>query len=287
MTGTDARLRIIQQLTTAAQSDPRIVGVVDYGSSSEGRADKWSDVDVALFLRDEDFETFKDEWSVWAARFGTLLLAYIGSIGHPWAVYDTSPVPLRVDFAFHRETEMSTMLSWPNAPLSAAAMVLYDETGGNLTGYAERMVGQSLGPLDVGRAFEQVSGDFWYYMLRTWVKLQRGQWWAARFDYNFILLGNLLALLRIEADALERFRATSAAVGIEQALSGERLRRLNACIAEAGRTQLLKAFMKAGELAYEVCAATAQAHGWTWPRQLAERALTLLKEVDEGELPDS
>jgi predicted nucleotidyltransferase len=39
---------MIRRIVAAAERDLRIVGVVDYGSSSEGRADAWSDVDTAV-----------------------------------------------------------------------------------------------------------------------------------------------------------------------------------------------------------------------------------------------
>ena len=35
----DARERMMSRLKEAAQADPRVVGLVDYGSSSEGRGD--------------------------------------------------------------------------------------------------------------------------------------------------------------------------------------------------------------------------------------------------------
>ncbi len=280
----DARTRMLGQLKEAAESDARIVGVVDYGSGSEGRADEWSDVDVALFIRDADFDSFSGEWVEWAGQFGALLLAYVGGVGHPWAVYDVAPVPLRVDFAFHRESKMDVMLTWPNSPTSAAAFVLYDSTGGGLTALAEKLVGQPLSPPDLARAFEAVCGDFWYYLLRTLVKLRRGQTWAARFDFNFIITGNLHALLRIESGALERWRAQSAAVGIEQAVTPARLKQLDECIASEDSSLLIRAFVKAAELGSEVCEAIAARHGWPWPGRLAERTLAILDETESAEI---
>jgi streptomycin adenylyltransferase len=273
----DARVAMIRQILVAVERDSRIVGVVDYGSGSEGRMDAWSDVDAALFVRDADFDAFARDWKTWAAQFGRLLLAYIGGVGHPWMVYDTQPMPLRVDFAFHRESALDTILDWPNAPTSPAAMVLYDATAGRLTGNARRLVGQSLRPPDLAGAFEQVGGDFWYYMLRTFSKLQRGQNWAARYDFNQIVLGNLLALLRLETGAVDRWRATSAAVQIEQAITSRRLAQLNACIPAADVASLAGAFEVAAELGRELCAALATAYGWPWPEQLAERTLVVLR----------
>ena len=233
---------------------------------------------MALFLRDADFDEFGRDWKTWAAQFGTLLLAYVGGVGHPWAVYKAQPLPLRVDFAFHRESAADVMLKWPNAPSSAAAMVLYDRTdGGRLTINAGRLVGQSLAPLDVEQAFESVCGDFWYYMLRTLAKLKRGQLWAARFDFNFILVGNLHALLRFEAGAVERLRATSAAVEIERAISPARLDQLNHCIPAAGAEELSRVFDSTARLAYEACDATAATRGWVWPRELADRVCSILE----------
>jgi hypothetical protein len=271
-------LAIKSLLTAAAQRDPRIVGVVDYGSGSEGRADEWSDVDVALFLRDADFDDFERGWKGWAAQFGPLLLAYVGGVGHPWAAYDARPIPLRVDFAFHRESDMDVMLTWPNAPTSVAAMVWYDATGGRLTEYARCLVGQPLGPPDLEQAFESVCGDFWDYALRTFGRLKRGQLWAARHDYGCILLGNLHALLRLEAGEVARWRASSSAVSIEQVITRERLGQLNSCIPGEGAEGLRRAFLNAARLAYEVCMVTARANDWRWPQRLAERTLEVLGE---------
>ena len=168
MTDSPARAVLVRHLLAAAEGDPRIVGVVDYGSSSEGRLDEWSDLDVAVFVRDADFAPFQREWRDWAARLGPLLLGYVGGVGHPWTVYDAAPVPLRVDFDLYPASAVEEMVTWPNSPTSAAAMVWYDGTGGAVTAAARRLVGKSLHPQDLAATFEQACGDFWYYFLRTY-----------------------------------------------------------------------------------------------------------------------
>jgi hypothetical protein len=269
------RARFRKCLLQAVAQDERIVGVLDYGSSSEGRADAWSDVDVAVFIRDDDFNGFERDWEAWAAQFGTLLLAFISPFEHPWVVYDTQPLPLRVDFDFHRESRAGDLSAWPNAPESVASMVWYDATGGRLTASVQRLVGQSLGPVDVFATFDRVSGSFWYYALRTYSKLQRGQYWAVRFDLNFMVTGNLLALLRIEADATDRWRASDPSVGIEQVLTTERLMQLNACIPSASNESLRGALLAAAQLASETCAVISERDGWPWPERLAQRIIGL------------
>jgi predicted nucleotidyltransferase len=116
-----ARTELVLQLREAAKHDERIVGMLDYGSSSEGRVDEWSDIDVAVFLRDTDFDAFARTWKEWAAQFGALLLAYFGYVGHPWAIYAAEPVPLRVDFDLHRESTIEEVVTWPNSALSVAS----------------------------------------------------------------------------------------------------------------------------------------------------------------------
>ncbi len=277
MTESPARAIMVRRLLAVAEGDPRIVGVVDYGSSSEGRVDEWSDLDVALFIRDADFDRFRREWRDWATCLGPLLLAYVGGVGHPWTVYDATPVPLRVDFVLHRASAADEIATWPNSPTSAAAMVWYDGTGGAVTAAARRLVGKSLRPQDLAATFEQVCGDFWYYFLRTYSKFRRGQLWAVRFDYNLMVLGNLLALLRLEADATERWQASSAATDIERVLRPARLAELNACIPGADPSGLGAALGAAAILGREVCAAVAAKHQQGWPQALADRCVTLAR----------
>ena len=112
------RPTMIRHLIEDAHRDPHITGLVDSGSSSEGRDDHRSDIDVAVFLRHRP----------------------------PWTVYDAEPVPLRVDFAFHRESAIADILAWPNAPKSVEAMIWYDGTAGQFTSSARQLVGRSLAP---------------------------------------------------------------------------------------------------------------------------------------------
>ncbi len=276
MVQTLSRTTLTEDLRKAAEQDAQIIGLIDYGSSSEGHADEWSDVDVALFIREDDYAAFEREWKTWAGQFGTLMLAYISGVQHPWAVYAAEPVPLRVDFAFYPESRLDVVRTLAKSPTSAESLVLYDGTGGKLTEYAAQLVGQSLRPLDEAATFDQVCGDFWYYLLRTWAKLQRGQLWAFRYDYNMIITGNLHALLRLEVGATERWRASSACVGIEDVITPERLAQLNACIPGEDVASLQAAMRRAAELGKIVCASIATERGWLWPEALAEQVEAIL-----------
>ena len=267
---------MIQRLYHAVEQDERIVGLLDYGSSSESRNDEWSDIDVALFIRDADLAAMEQNWQAWAAQFGDLLLAYPGADEHPWTIYRAEPVPLRVDYAFHPSSQLDIVLAWPNSPTSVESMVWVDKTNGVLSGYVRQIVGQSLRPGDVQRTFVKVCGNFWYYLLYSYSKLQRGHVWFARETFNAFALGSLMALLRVEADAFERWSASSSEWNIERAISPERLARLNECIPGTNEQGLRKAMHTTAVFGTEVCASIAQKHGWLWPATLSEEVMRIL-----------
>lgn len=268
-----------QRLIDAARTDERIVGLVDYGSSIYERDDEWSDIDVAFFIRDADFEAFNRAWKLWAAQFGDLLLAYISWVEHPWVVYAAQPVPLRVDFNFYRTSEIEHILVWPNSPHSVETMVWYDGSQGRLTQYVQQIVGKSLRPSDLPATFEQACGDFWYYILFTLSKWKRGQGWLARQTFHCLVMQNLFALLRIEADALDEWMGSSLAwAGVEHTLSPERLSQLEDCIPALGLASLQQSLIAAARLGYSVCEQIAQRYGWAWPRTLADQTLQVIVE---------
>jgi len=260
-----------------ASKDHRIVAVIDYGSTSEGRGDEWSDLDLALFIRDRNLKSFESEWKDWSKQFGNHMISFIGGVGQPWVIYDADPFPLRVDFSFYPVSEIQRVVSWPNSPISIDAMVLYDDTGEKLSNLVNRMVGQSLAPSDIKAVFYQVACDFWYYLLRTHVKLVRDQQWSARHDFNFIIVGNLMVLLRIEANEIDRWKGSDASVAIEGDISNGRLSQLNRCVPGPGSESLRSVMTETSLFGFEICKSISSKNGWDWPQELGYRVLEVFK----------
>ncbi len=269
------QLALRERLISAAQDDPRIVGLLCDGSHSAGRGDEWSDLDVSVFIRDEAFDAFWAGWRTWAAEFGDLLLGYISWVGHPWAVYAAEPVPLRVDFDLHRASTIDAVRDWPSSIMSRDVALWYDDTNGRLANAINSLVGRSLAPGDLRAAFTQQCGDFWYEALYAFSRLMRGEIWIARQAFHTRTVEPLIRLLRLEAGAVERWQASPSAAGLEAALSANRLDQLDRCIPGPGAADLARALHEAALLAYAVCAAIANTHGWEWPERLATRVLEL------------
>lgn len=275
MPPSSARTDFVARLQAAAAADRRLVAILDYGSGGRGEADVWSDLDLDVFIADQSYDAFVAGWRDWAARLGNLLLAYIGHHGHTWTVYDADPIPLRVDFDFHRASAIERVSSWPYSFISRAAAVLHDTEDGRLAACVRPLIGRSLAPADPHAAFDQVCGDFWYFILFTHGKLHRGERHLARQTFHAEVMEPLYRLLRLEAGAVERWRAAPGALGVERVLPPERLTAIDGCVPGAGAAELARALHAAATLGLSVCAALSDRHGWPWPEELARRAVTL------------
>jgi hypothetical protein len=155
-------------------------------------------------------------------------------------------------------------------------MALYDGTGGRLEAAVGQLLSKSLRPADLAATFERVAGDFWYYLLLAYCKLQRGDAWHARQRFHFEVMQNLFNLLRLEAGELDHWQGSSPAFQAERWLSPTRLAQLDASIPAAGPDGLRAALAAAARLGGEVCPSIAAEHGWPWPEALAARIGTIV-----------
>lgn len=265
-----ARSRLLQCILDHARRDARVLAVLDYGSTSEGRGDAWSDIDLALSIRPDAWEDFSTNWETWLGECGALLLGFISFNGQPWAVIATEAAPVRVDLHLYgrRDDDLrSALAAWPNAPTSVEDMLLFDRDAG-LGPVVEQLVGRSLAPDDIATTFSSVAANFWYYVHRTWSKMQRGIGWDTHWDISTVLTGNLCALLRLESGAVDRWSASEAASGIEHVISAHRREHLNRCIPGRDPASQVSAFREIVELGVDVCTVLAARYRVPWPEQL-------------------
>jgi predicted nucleotidyltransferase len=153
------RTRLLDELVTAAEQDPRITAAALTGSAALGREDEWSDIDLALRLApDADATAVVDDWTAWMADRGTVDTLDIrvgGTLFRVFLLADT----LQVDVSF-----------WPDADFGA-------------TGPAFRLV--------FGSATEQepvrppspagLIGMGWLYALHARSSIARGRVWQAEY----------------------------------------------------------------------------------------------------------
>jgi hypothetical protein len=68
-------LTLFERARSVLGSDPRVERVEVSGSIGAGHADQWSDLDLAVFVRDEDFDAFLAEWPSWLAAITPTVFA--------------------------------------------------------------------------------------------------------------------------------------------------------------------------------------------------------------------
>lgn len=284
------RVRFRHQLCRAATDDERIRGLLIGGSGSDDRLDEWSDIDALFFVTDDDFEPFLQQWQTWAGQFGELILVY-APIGFPttyWTMYHADPFPQRVEFVFRPASQQEMILAIPTSPRSVEAMVCCDKTEGRLSDYVRQLVGRSLRlpPAEEQATLKARCDQFWYNLMYAYNKLRRGHQWYARQAYHMGALDCLMALLKLEAGALERWQASFPSWNLEQAISPTRLVQLNACIPAEGEAEMLRAMFHAAQLGADLCQRLAARYQCAWPKRAAEEIIRVLsmKELQEPPL---
>lgn len=280
-----------QHLCKVATDDERISGLLIGGSGSDNRLDEWSDIDAMFFLKDADFEPFMQEWHTWATQFGELILVY-DPIGFPttyWTIYHAEPFPQRVEFIFRSESQMETILSIKTSPRSVEAMVCCDKTGGRLSEYVQQLVGRSLRlpPAEEQSTFKDRCDQLWYNLMYAYNKLRRGHQWYARQAFHIGTLDSLMALLKLEADALERWQASFPSWNLEHLISSARLSQLNACIPAEGEAEMLRAMLNAAKLGHDLCQLLATRYKCDWPKRAVEEIIRVLSMQELQEPPQN
>ncbi len=260
------------RLVAMAIDDERVIGLVEYGSRCQGRADAWSDLDLVVVVREDAVDELRLGWRGWVRGLKpSLLLAYRGLVGSPWLIVDAEPAPLRVDLAFFSlEAVIERLEQAAIRPISAEAMVRYDGMGGRLTAFAASLVDRPVEPLDIADAFERFGGDFWYFLLRAHAAMQRGQLWFVRHNHQ-IIVDKLIALLRLECGEHGRLQAGMPTVDAERALPAGRLEQLQECLTVHTADELGRSLVRAAEIGRDASARIAERHAVPWPVELAER----------------
>ena len=184
-----------------SQDDVRAAVVVGSQARSDAPADRWSDLDVLLFL-DDPGRLARD--AGWIAAVGTPLLTFIeptavGSRVERRVLYDDGQ---DVDFVLLDASSWRELAEMPEAleVLARGHRVLHDEIG----------IAEALAALEPpgedepsAEALRELAADFWYHALWTAKKLRRGEVFTAIECLDGYLKARLATLLGWHARALD------------------------------------------------------------------------------------
>lgn len=251
------QLTMIERVREVCADDRRVVSALMFGSFTIGEGDEFSDIEFAVFIRDESFDTFPQH--TWLQEIHSVSAYFLDDFGHHTALFENG---VRGEFHFMRASEMSVIATWQGYGWfpSLEAAVLLDRTG-ELSRYACVLVG---GPPERGEVaeVERLELNLMNLMLFGANVLNRGE-----FSRAWALLCKaheyLLKLIRLSEGATDHWPTPSRA--LEKDLSPAIYDRYVTCTASARPEELFSAYRAS----------------WTWFRELAEE----LGEALEIKLP--
>ncbi|HYG63877.1 MAG TPA: Lnu(F)/Lnu(G) family lincosamide nucleotidyltransferase [Thermoanaerobaculia bacterium] len=238
--------RMIDRVRELCHVDERLVGALMFGSFTIGEGDAFSDIEFAVFIRDEDFQGF--EQRAWLDAVSPVAGYFVDDFGHHTALFENG---VRGEFHFLRASDVPIVSGWQGHgwfPSLDAAVVL-DRTG-ELSRHARVLVG---GPPERGGAplVEGLALNLINLMLLGANLLNRGE-----FARAWALLGkaheSLLKLVRLQEGATDHWPTPSRR--LEKDLSAASYERYLTCTASAQPGVLRAAYRES----------------WTWSRELFE-----------------
>lgn len=238
--------RMIERVREVCHEDERIVSALMFGSFAVGEGDTFSDIEFAVFIRDEVFDRFDQR--AWLEAVCPVAAYFVDDFGHNTALFENG---VRGEFHFLRASEVPIVESWQGHGWfpSLDAAVLLDRTG-DLSRHAKVLVG---GPPARGGAVlaEELGLNLLNLMLLGANLLNRGE-----FARAWALLGRsheyLLKLVRLSEGTTDHWPTPSRA--LEKDLSATAYERYLTCTAGARPSELTAAYHAS----------------WKWSRELFE-----------------
>ena len=185
-----------------SRSDVRAALVVGSQARSGAPADRWSDLDVGLFV---DQPVVLAEDTTWVEEFGRPVLTFLeptafGNRVERRVLYESGE---DVDFALLEASSWHEFASLPEARVTAERgyRVLYDELG--LEDALDEPSTRAASLSDDAPDLTELASDFWYHALWAAKKLRRGEVYTAISCLDGYMKARLVTLLEWHARAVE------------------------------------------------------------------------------------
>jgi aminoglycoside 6-adenylyltransferase len=180
--------------------DVRAVVVVGSRARADVPADRWSDLDVLLFIDHPDALAADESW---VEELGTPVLTFLEptALGHRVerrVLYEGGE---DVDFPLIAASEWRSLLPQATVVLGRGYRVLHDELG--MEEELRRLPAPPLPEAPDARAFAQLASDFWYHALWTARKLRRGEVFTALGCLDGYMKTRLATLMAWHANAVD------------------------------------------------------------------------------------
>jgi aminoglycoside 6-adenylyltransferase len=288
--------QLTQRIVGWAQQDPGVRAAVVIGSRarSDHPADRWSDLDVLLFVREP--QRYVDS-ADWVLGFGSVWFTFTERTpdGGAWERRVLYEGGLDVDFALNPVQWLEH--SAANGPSPEMADVI--RRGVRPLVDKDSLVARILQlPLPdaapfrqpAAAAFASLIADFWYHSLWSAKHLRRGELWWAKAGADWKLKGLLQQMLEWHAHATRGVQHDTWMRGrfLEEWADPRAVAQLSGAFAHYERHDIARALWATMELFRWLAQETAERWGYAYPAS-GDRAVTdlvgrLLAEMNEAAL---
>ncbi|MET9708611.1 nucleotidyltransferase domain-containing protein [Nocardiopsis alba] len=256
--------RRIARLREIAEAEPRLEGVLLYGSWTQGEADEYSDIEAYLYVADEHAASF--DGTEFVSRLAPLELAYTNLFGILAVVFDDL-----VRGEFHVETAGSAIpqiASWKGMIhlSSPETAVLLDRTG-RLT-QAVRPLVEPIVP-DPGPTAERLVGELANWTLMTGQVLARGEYARAHAGLAVMIAPQQLKLARLLHGSTDHWLTPSRA--LEADLPGDVVERYRRTTGDTSPEEVRRTVRESWAWSRELSREAAARWGLSAPEELHER----------------
>jgi lincosamide nucleotidyltransferase len=264
---------LIARLRRVCIDDALLAAALLAGSFALGEADRFSDLDIVLFFRDEALPGI--DRRAWVEQLAPVDLFFPDQFGHFTAIFSSL---VRAEFSFKAENEMAVVGSWRGSAWfpDPEVAILVDRTGDLLT-YI-RALQAPISPRDTPDQIAALTHNLTNYLLFGASVLARGE--AAR---ALTMLDGvhtqLLHLARLVEGVTVHWPTPSRL--LERELSEPSYRRFAACTAPLERQAVWRAYRESLRWGREMIQVLAQRVGTPMPVHVLDRLGDEFRSLEE------
>jgi lincosamide nucleotidyltransferase len=248
--------KMIERVRQLCQEDEQLIAALMYGSFTRGEGDTYSDIEFALFFRDEAHNEVDPR--EWVSRIAPVEMYFINEFGNGTAIFSNL---VRGEFHFDKASDMRLVQGWEDTAWfpSLEAAILVDHTG-ELTHRLQPFIQPP--QHDIPDKVQALCERFVNWVLFGTNVLARGER-ARALEILGTLHRYLLWLARLAEGKTEHWPTPSKS--LEQDISPGTYARFKTCTASLDKHELWSAYRNAWGWGTELMLGQAQKHGIMLP----------------------
>jgi aminoglycoside 6-adenylyltransferase len=285
----------IDSIAAWAQADPAVQGVIIIGSQARSTilSDQWSDLDLMLFVDDQQAMMQDDTWT---ERFGQVICQFdeivpLHFTNWKWCVKRPLYADLRdVDFSVLPYDRLDEVLAVNRDIIARGYRVIYDSRADLLESKIRALL-QAAEPegfqVLTEREFQLVVSELLYHVVWAFKKIKRGELWVAANCINSHMKNLLFRLIeahnvtvRQQPDILQYYGRF-----LEQRTDPQVLAMLERCFTHYDRADAVAALGHLHEITHLLARAICEKTGYAFDAAQFDRIKAVYDEMRTSEDP--